>query len=262
MPLDDSLLVSGENHSSTPITPRIPLPTMSEENIEAYFYSLQFWFQASNVTTDAAKANIVLASIPPRKLMELRTVIDAAPAANKYHYIRVKLIEHFTESQQRRLQRVLKDLPLGDRRPSELFNEMKLTAGAALNDDILHDLWLNRLPPYAQAAIIATKVPIADKLKIADSIVDSIGTAAGQLNEVATTQVPQDDISNLKSEIAALTQRLDRALSSNRRDRSRSRSRNRRSTGESKLCWYHAKFGKDAKTCRQPCSFGKSTDSQ
>ena len=79
----------------------------------------------------------------------------AAPAVGNYNYIRQKLVENFTESQQKRLQRVLKVRLLDDRQPSKLYNKMRRTAGPALSESILHDLWINRLPPYIHAPIIA-----------------------------------------------------------------------------------------------------------
>ncbi|XP_017475255.1 PREDICTED: uncharacterized protein LOC108365669 [Rhagoletis zephyria] len=260
MPLNGSMAVTpGSHHGEASMAgasiPRIPLPVMSEENIEAYFYSLDFWFEASSISTDSAKFSIVAASIPQIKLMELRSIIDAAPMSGRYEYIRSKLTENFTESQQRRLQRVLREMPLGDRRPSDLFNEMKRAPGSALSESILHDLWVNRLSPYAQAAIIATSVPITDKLKIADSIAESMQLREGRVNEVSTPKAAND--SDLRAEIAALKQRFDKALSGEKSvSRSRSRTPARgQGSNTSELCWYHAKFGKNAKKCRQPCKY-------
>lgn len=269
MSLNDSHIVSAGRSSDAysldvpGSTPRLPLPTMTEDNIEAYFYSLDFWFDASSVTNDARKFNIVLASVPPTKLMELRPIIDGQPANAKYKYIQEKLIEHFSDSQQRRLQRVLKDMVLGDRRPSELFNIMKQAAGTTLSDSVLHDLWVSRLPPYVQAAIIATNVVITEKIKIADSIIETIGMRDSQLHEVSAV----NEVSNLKLEIAELAKQVQSLLSSKEhRFRPRSRSRSRGPyTDSSKankiVCWYHNKFGEKATKCREPCNFSSTKKS-
>ncbi|XP_017474118.1 PREDICTED: uncharacterized protein LOC108364785 [Rhagoletis zephyria] len=259
------MVTDGEGSREHPppqnFAPRIPMPAMSGDNIDAYFYSLDFWFEATGIIADTAKFNIVLASVPPAKLMELRAIIDAAPAMQKYQYIRTKLSENFAESQQRRLQRVLRDMPLGDRRPSDLFNEMKRAAGTTLSDSILHDLWLSRLPPYAQAAIIATNVPTVDKLKIADSICESFQLREGQVHEVSNP--PHTSEADLRAEVAALRQRFDEVANGRkvRRPRSRTPARNRdaSSGGASDLCWYHSKFGRNARKCRQPCKYGQPT---
>lgn len=263
MALNDSHVVSGNRYSDVNIgdfpnsTPRLPLPTMTEDNIEAYFYSLDFWFSASSISNDNRKFDIVLACVPPNKLIELRCIIDAAPTNFKYKYIQDKIIEHFSDSQQRRLQRVLKDMVLGDRRPSELFNDMKRAAGTTLNDSILHDLWVSRLPPYVQAAIIATNVAIVEKLKIADSIVETIGMRHNHAQE----GLALNEVSSLKLEIAELTRQVHKLFNnkgSNFRSRSRSRSRESHtslSKPNKPMCWYHSKFGAKATKCREPCNF-------
>ncbi|XP_049308594.1 uncharacterized protein LOC125777534 [Bactrocera dorsalis] len=231
--------------------PRIPLPAMSEDSIEAYFYSLEFWFEASRAYSDTAKFNIVLASVPPEKLLEMRTLIDDTPATDKFSYIRRRIIENFAESQQRRLQRVLKELPLGYRRPSDLYNEMRRTAGTTLSESLLHDLWVSRVPPYAQAAIIGTSVHhITECLSLKDG---------GQIFEVRSESQPQGELSDIRYEIAALSKtvgQLMRNVKSTGQQRSRSTSRGRPVIQHtSNFCWYHAKFGANSTKCRQPCSF-------
>ena len=73
---------------------------MTPSNIESNFMSLEFWFAASGIGNlhDAKKYNIVMAQVPPNKLTELRSIIEATPDANKYQYIKRKLIERFADS--------------------------------------------------------------------------------------------------------------------------------------------------------------------
>lgn len=71
------------------------------------------------------------------------------------------------------------------------------------------------MPAYAQGAIIATNVPITEKLKIANSIVESTQLGEGRVNEVCGIQNNLD--SDLRAEIAALTHRLDKALDNTKR---------------------------------------------
>lgn len=114
--------------------------------------SLEFWFTASGVLDDNRKYNLVMAQVPSStKLMELRPIIDEVPNLNRYIYIKRALIEHFSDSQQRRLQKVISDMPLGDNKRSKLFYDMSRTANGALSDAVLVDLWAARLP-NAQAA--------------------------------------------------------------------------------------------------------------
>ncbi|XP_017477961.1 PREDICTED: uncharacterized protein LOC108367777 [Rhagoletis zephyria] len=230
---------------------------MSEENIEAYFYSLEFWFEASLISSDVRKFNIVLASVPPKKLMELKPIIETAPPNGKYAYIREKLIDNFTDSQQRRLQRVVKDMALGDRRPSDIYKEMKRVAGNTLSDSIIHDLWLRRLPPYVQAAAIAANVAVAEKLKIADLIIESIDLHNNLVHSISSN----GEVANFRQEVTELTRNMQKLLKVKARSRSRLKSCtvHVRGTSNGETSWYHKKFGDNATKCREPCSYKNSS---
>lgn len=255
--------------------PRLQPPSMSDSNIESYFLSLEFWFAASGLSAnvhDARKFNIVMAQVAPNKLSELRSIIDGVPANDKYAYIKTKLTEHFADSQQRRLQRVLSDMPLGDMKPSQLFNEMKRVAGSSLGDAVLLDLWASRLPPHAQAAVIASRGDAAERTTIADAIVDSMAlrtiNAVDLQAQTASTHVQEKlappTIEALQREIAQLSSKLEKAFSTRDgfrgRSRSRSRSKNafsrRDKTPAHEICWYHRVYGNEAWRCRKPCGFG------
>ncbi|XP_058837876.1 uncharacterized protein LOC131693765 [Topomyia yanbarensis] len=259
--------------------PRLSLPVMTQSNIESYFMSLEFWFAASGIGNahDTKKYNIVMAQVPPSKLTELRSIIEAVPPANKYVYIKMKLIEHFADSQQKRLQLVLSDMPLGDMKPSQLFNEMRRVAGNSFCEPVLLDLWASRLPPHAQAAVIASKGDPTEKATIADAIVESMGLRS--INTIGasapstpaatakvTTESPPDRIETLQREIAQLTRMINKMFRSSENPRERSRSRSRSKVSKFRdnepsydVCWYHSKYGGEARRCRKPCSFGLAT---
>lgn len=271
--------VEAELAAVTSAYPRIPLPPMLEGNIEAYFMSMDFWFKASGVTNDSRRYNTVMAQIPPTKLMELRPIIDALPNLNRYEYIKRQLINQFADSQQRRLHRVLSEMPLGDNRPSKLFYDMTRTANGALSDAVLLDLWAARLPSHAQAAVVASGGTTDQRVKIADAVTESMSMRLANRVEVVSnsnnceapssnTQWPGMDF--VKNEIAAMFRNFEsKLLVNNERgrdrsrgrtsDRERSNSRRRRdaSMEEFEQCWYHRQFGSKAKACREPCNYKK-----
>ena len=67
-------------------------------------------------------------------------VIASMPLNDRYEYVKAKIINHFADSEQRRLNRLLSELPLGDRKPSELFYEMKRVAGSTLGEAAVKSL--------------------------------------------------------------------------------------------------------------------------
>lgn len=242
---------------------------MVDVEVEAYFMSMEFWFAASGVTDDNRKYTTVMAQVPPSKLLELRPIIDALPNLNRYVYIKQRLIAHFAESQQRRLQRVLSEMPLGDRKPSQLFYDMAQTANGTLSDAVLIDLWATRLPSYAQAAVAASQGTTAERVRIADAVTESMSMRTINAVEPSMSTVPVTcaepqwpQFEALKNEIATMLRgfRPDSRNRSRSRNNSRTRfqSRHRESSAENfEHCWYHRKFGVSARACRHPCTFRK-----
>lgn len=269
----DSGLSTAESANSTPVSPgagantvavvyaRLPVPPMSNTNIEAWFTTMDFWFTASGITTDKQKTATILAALDPNVIAQLGDVIASLPQNDRFEFVKQKIIDHFADSEQRRLNRLLSELPLGDKKPSELYYEMKRVAGSTLGEAALKGLWTKRLPELAQPVVAASSGTAAEFTKIADSIVDAI--APSHINKVETTQ--PNEIEGLRVAINELSKKFDklrsRSRSRNRRQSNfhpRSRSRNRSqaagtSTGALDECWYHKRYGRDARKCRSPC---------
>jgi hypothetical protein len=298
--------------------PRLPIPPLTENNVDGYFYSMEFWFKASGVVDDARKYNTVLSQVPPSKLMDLRMIIDKTPSSGRYEYIKDELIKHYADSQQRRLRRVLGEMTLGDQKPSQLFNSMQRVADGAFSEAALIELWSTRLPAHTHAAVAASEGSIQSKLRIADVINESMdlrqGSQVAAMTE-APTSVQREDphqagmlelVSNinaifrdrlnlgkqnfrktLPTPIAASQGRPNVASNAPRQNGPSSTvrrqlfaqpttTRNSRqvqhssedpeaedwsaghaqTTATDVTCWYHRRFGNEALSCRQPCSFG------
>lgn len=224
-----------------------------------------------------------MSQITPTRLIELRAIIDAVPTAQKYAYIKAALTNHFAESEQRRLRRVLSEMPLGDQRPSQLYHSMQRVAGATLTENALIELWSTRLPSHTHAAIAASTATVAEKLKIADAITESMdlrGTrtvvAEVQAQAATTTPQPASHENELIAAIRELNGNLRRQSSRPSRNDDRSSRTNshskqqeikileqkRRDTSVDQFdqCWFHRKYGKRATTCRLPCTATPSTN--
>lgn len=267
--------------AGTSAYPRLPIPLMNDTAIDAYFMSLDYWFQASGVTNDFRRFNTVMAQVPPAKLLELRPIIDAVPNEGKYQYIKQRLISHFADSQRQRLNRLLMDLPLGDKKPSQLYHEMLRTAGDTMNEPVIRDLWASRLPNYAQAAVVASSGTAEQVMKIADAIVESMGlksihecSSSGFETTASSSSTQTPSYNHLVNEIAELNKKFEKLFSERGRSdnrqrysqRPRSFSRQRASSSSSTTqrssdsdCWYHSKYGDRARYCRSPCRHKKTT---
>lgn len=246
---------SGISHTTTSsvgnvsaVYARLPVPQMSNSNIEAWFTTMDFWFTASGIVADKQKTATILAALDPNIISQLADVIANMPASDKYTYIREKITEHFADSEHRRLNRLLSELPLGDKRPSELYFEMKRVAGNTLGEAALKGLWTKRLPDFAQAVVAASTGTATEFTKIADSIVDAI--SSNQINRVQTSP---GELNELRLAIVELGKKFE-LLSNRSRSRSRrpinqgnrSQSRSSYSNAAGDECWYHQKYGWNA----------------
>lgn len=261
-----------------PNYPRLPMPAVTNTNIEAWFITMDFWFTACGINDDHQRFATVLAAMDPNVVAQLIEVVREAPLNGKFEFIKSKLVAHFADSEQRKLNRLLSEMPLGDKRPSELFHEMKRVAGTVLGDTALKSLWAQRLPEAARPVIAASSGTAAEFTKIADSIVDALAPRAIH----QTTASPPNEIGELRAIIAELRNQIGNMP---RHSRSRSRNNNdniRRSltpaaptnnsranpgnsangnptnnnsnaNADSELCWYHQTYGSNARKCREPC---------
>ncbi|XP_036340712.1 uncharacterized protein LOC118750084 [Rhagoletis pomonella] len=214
---------------------------------------MDFWFIAGGIAADKQKAATVLAALEPSVIAQLSESIFAMPSTDCYPFIKSKILEHFTDSEHRRLNRLLSEMPLGDKRPSELYSEMKRVAGNVIGEAALKGLWTKRLPEAAQAMVAASTGTAAEFTRIADTIIDTL--VPYQDNVVSTSR--QDEIHELRTAVAELSKSFQKLTSRlrprNHKNGNTARSNSRSSPSSSDLFWYHKKFVKNAQNCRILC---------
>ena len=69
-------------------------------------------------------------------------ILANPPAEHKYETIKNKIIAEFTDSQERQIRKLINELELGDKKPSQLLRQMKTLAARQITDDVLKTLWL------------------------------------------------------------------------------------------------------------------------
>ncbi|XP_040164871.1 uncharacterized protein LOC120901235 [Anopheles arabiensis] len=262
----DAMFMPPESQIDTLNAMQLKPPEMDTTDIQTFFFALENWFDAWNITTNQhiRRFNILRTRIPLRVLPELRPLLENIRqyATDRYEVAKRAIIEHFEESQRSRLHRLLAEMNLGDRKPSQLLAEMRRAANGAMTDSMLVDLWIGRLPPYVQSAVIATNTDTNDRAKVADSVMDSFALYHRTGPYQTIHEVRNEDFERLSRQVTELGQRLDAVLSRlNERERERPRSRtrqrqlNQEAVTPSGHCYYHTQYGQAARNCRPPCSF-------
>ncbi|GFW88434.1 uncharacterized protein TNCV_3552041 [Trichonephila clavipes] len=137
---------------------------------------------------------------------------------------------------------------------------MKSLAGSSISDELIKSLWLQRFPQQTQAILSISKNSLNNIAEMADKIVVYSSSEACSVtnNNSSPKSNDRNKLEALQADIAALTKKFNE-FSQNSRQRSKSREYSRRTRSKSNssrcaFCWYHFKFGNNAK-CIQPCQF-------
>jgi len=175
-----------------------------------------------------------------------------------------ELIKRTGGSNQQKLQRLLKDVELGDRKPSQLLRRMRQLWSGPANDDFLRELFLQRLPSNVRM----TLVPSGSELtleKLADMADRILELATPTIGAVHMPPPPtSSEVETLRTEIRQLQELVKSMSTQPRESRRRSLTPGARrspspahsSRNNPTLCWYHQRFAAAATKCRQPCQWG------
>ncbi|CAH8648271.1 unnamed protein product [Dicrocoelium dendriticum] len=230
-----------------------------------WFAHLEAEFYNHRITSDYAKYCKLLSYLPKEISMQVRDVI-ISQTENRYEAFKEATIKRVMPSEKVRLQQLFRDLQLGDKLPSTLLREMQQLLGSSTMDEtLLRELWLQRLPENTQA-ILATvsSVSLTQLADLADRVIERSQPQvdASKVHAVASQGT---SITGLLSTIEALqTQvathsRQFQQLTKDRLRHSRSKSPCKLSNSNNRQasCWYHQRFGTAARKCVKPCSFAK-----
>ncbi|KAF5283066.1 hypothetical protein FQR65_LT14083 [Abscondita terminalis] len=224
----------------------VKAPPFCKTDPKLWFIQLEAQFELNNIKSDKTKCNYVVSAIETQVLSQIAEFILDPPTAGKYDALKTKLVEIHSDSNSRKLKRLISELELGDKRPSQLLSEMARLGGTSLPKDLLKTLWLQRLPPHIQS-ILATSTDSVDKVaEMADKIAEI------EQPQTCTVTVPQPDktselLNQLIKEVAELKAARGPKYSSHR---SRSKSRPRHT--ETDTCWYHKTFKEKSNKCVAP----------
>lgn len=245
---------------------------------EAWFRKAEAKFADCNVTREHTKYRKVLQALPVEMISKLHAFLEDDPLKGEQPYSRLKqtLLEMYKKTTSEQLTALFEALTLGDQRPSDLLNEMLRRAGRDVSEKFLEPMWLSKLPVVVSAAVSALNVPLREKGKQADQVMDKVSfrnNPFAQASVAQVSQVPQQEnvmlalteaMSLLRQEVAELKQQRSRTEErgrgnprrhdSRRRSRGPSQERRRdRYTLEDEMCFAHRKFGDQARWCVKGC---------
>ena len=236
----------------------IKIPPFWPSDPQVWFGQVEAQFATRGITSQRTMFHYVVGSLSQEIATEIRDLIIRPPEEQPYDVLKEKLIARTAESEQRRLRKLLTAEEFGDLKPTQLLRRMELLLGdkAATTDGaLIKELFLQRLPTNVRMVLAAASER---------STLEELATQADRIMEAVTPSIASvsapppatSEIGQLREAIASLQEQFSvfQAATGPRRRRSRSRNRGRsRSPSQTTVCWYHRRFGEQARKCTPPC---------
>lgn len=266
----------------------VKVPPFWPHDPELWFAQLEGQFLVNGITSDNTKYGYVIGSLEARYAAEVKDVIINPPGVGKYAKVKTELIARLSMSQEVKIRQLLEKEEVGDRKPSQFLRRLRDLGGNAITDSLLRTLWTGRLPQHLQAILAAqpdtsldAAASLADRVLevVPVSLVNETKRPQTTSTTINTTSADAGDlttlcrlVSELQVQVGELQKQNTSAYNRSRsrydnrvRNSSRSRSRNgtqshraattRENTDDETVCFYHSRFGTNARKCRDPCSF-------
>lgn len=261
------------------LSTKIKLPDFFAENVELWFWQVESAFIASGIASDVKKYHAIIGQLPSRVIFKLADFKSNPPARNQmYETLKNRIVKEYADSEQTKITKLLEDMSLGDRKPSQLLAEMRTKASnTAINDNFLAQLWMRALPETIRAILSAEDMtPLSDKAATADRIMEAMRNGlllpAKSVNDIQTNVVQSNSkpsmtdnvFLELKNAIASLStevKQLRQSRSNKRSDTPVRNIPNRESSisnsekHQHDFCWWHFKFRLMQKNARNRVNF-------
>uniref|UniRef100_A0A5S6QYA9 RNA-directed DNA polymerase n=1 Tax=Trichuris muris TaxID=70415 RepID=A0A5S6QYA9_TRIMR len=182
----------------------VKLPPFWSKDAHLWFARIEAQFRRSRITSDAAMFDHVVAGLEPDVATEVRDILIAPPAEQKYETLKKAIITRLTDSSSKRLQQVLHKEELGDRTPSQFWRHLQALADTTVGESVLRAIWLQRLPVNVQSILAGQDLGFTmnQLLAIADRVAE-----VSQM-EVMPVVSQSDPLTQLTGQIDAISRRL------------------------------------------------------
>jgi hypothetical protein len=130
------------------IPPRdIKLPPFWQSRPAGWFVFVESRFRLRNIVDETAKFDHVLSALPEDMVGQILDLVEAAPAATPYTFLRTRLLETHSLSDYEKWDMLQKTEQMGGRKPSKLLADMMEFCPAGLEQSLpFHYLFTQRLP--------------------------------------------------------------------------------------------------------------------
>lgn len=215
----------------------IKLPTFWTNQPAVWFIQTEAQFATRNITDDTTKYHYVVAALDQSTAARLLDILAQPPSTDKYSGLKKRLLSTFGFSRRERACRLLNMRGLGDRKPSELMDEMLGLLDGHSACFIFEQLFLDQLPEDIRLQLSTSSFDdprmLASQADILWQAKTQASTLACEVSKVRPQHKPTADV-NKGSRQKPPAESYD---------------------GSTGLCFYHSKYGARAHKCHPPCTW-------
>ncbi|XP_078051305.1 uncharacterized protein LOC144477452 [Augochlora pura] len=89
-----------------------------KSNPELWFTHMEAQFDTASITTERTRSSYVIQNLDESTLVDVGDILRHAAVTEPYTRVKERLIRVFSQGEEKRLQTLLSEVDLGDRRPS------------------------------------------------------------------------------------------------------------------------------------------------
>jgi hypothetical protein len=264
-----------------PVSVSARFPEFWPEQARLWFHQIEAIIGPQKLKDDS-KYQLLVAKLARLQLLQVNDILASPPAEKKFEALKERLLQVYEESESRQLHQLLEELELGDQKPSQLLRRMKDLAVHKIPDSTLKLLWIARLPQSVRAILaVSDALPTTEMALIADKVMDTVLSKReiAKINNHPNEGAANENFTTLMRAVQDLQTRVEemsrskfrerprysrfRSSSRGRNEESRNRRENtryrrdasRNNKKQNDRCYYHHRFGAEARKCREPCNF-------
>ena len=248
-------------------TVSVKLPPFWPDKTQLWFAQAEAQFEIKGITVEKTKYSYVVSMLDANTAEQAMDII-ATPPDNPYTALKNRLTKAYALADDERADRIIDMDGLGDRTPSQRLNNMLLLVPDAEAKDpgfLFRRLFLRQLLSEVRTQLAqttktgTTAVALRELASEADRYFASTGSRVSTITAASASMATHDSLTDTLSEaeIFAISNR--RGQNSNDPRGASMGARGRGRQGQARptftMCYYHGRFGEDAKKCEQPCQF-------
>ncbi|KAM8714773.1 hypothetical protein ACLKA7_001178 [Drosophila subpalustris] len=244
---------------------RVQLPKFNKCNPQLWFAQLERVFRLNTISDDTDKFDLIVISLDEDVILDIEDLVAAPPQQDRYETLKARLLKKYAQTTEKKIQRLLQAKEMTGMKPTEMLAHMRRLAPSSL-EPVIRSIFLQNIPSSIRPLLSAWPEDDLDNLaEVADKMLDAAKMDDVHISQ-QSTQLPAgssvDAISrsgNMEKTLQKLIDSVNNLQTQFNKIKSSPRSQNSKqqidnSNAEDELCYFHKRFGNDARKCRTGCS--------